>query len=165
MERPWLIGNEHNRKHGFAKKGGKTPPEYKAWDSMKSRCLNDRDASFKHYGARGIRVCEQWVKSFEAFLADVGLRPSARHSLGRKDNNGNYEPGNVRWETPEEQQGNTRANRVVEAFGKKQILTAWSQETGIPLSTLWVRLTRLKWNAEKALRTPVRLLRPRSRLP
>lgn len=87
-------------------------PEFKAWSGMKNRCLNPRYIRYAEWGGRGITVCEKWISSYEAFLADVGRRPSPRHSLDRyPDNNGNYEPGNVRWATPEEQSRNRRPRR------------------------------------------------------
>lgn len=122
---------------------------------MRQRCGNPRNASFENYGARGIRVCAAWRDSFETFFAHVGRRPSPKHSLDRVDNDGNYEPGNVRWATPEQQQGNTRSNRIVEAFGERKILSDWARDRGIPLDTLWRRLTIWKWPPERALSTPV----------
>lgn len=83
-------------------------PEYNAWHSMKGRCERPSYHHFKDYGGRGIRVCERWLHDFPAFLADMGPRPSATHSLDRIDVNGNYEPGNCRWATPEEQASNKR---------------------------------------------------------
>ena len=74
---------------------------------MKSRCLNPRQADYPSYGGRGITVCERWLHSFEAFLADVGPRPAGM-SLDRINVNGNYEPGNVRWATAREQRANQR---------------------------------------------------------
>jgi hypothetical protein len=74
---------------------------------MLTRCRNPRNARYKDYGGRGITVCEAW-RSFEAFLADMGRRPSPAHSLDRRENDGNYEPGNCRWATPEEQANNRR---------------------------------------------------------
>ena len=85
----------------------KRSPERTAWYDMKSRCLNPNNAYYSRYGGRGIGVCKRWLDSFRAFLEDVGPRPSANHSLGRIDNNGDYEPGNVRWETREEQKYTT----------------------------------------------------------
>jgi hypothetical protein len=87
--------------------GGSSTPEFQAWMSMHKRCENPRMRNFRHYGARGIRVCERW-SSFENFLADVGPRPSPEHSLDRIDNDGNYEPTNCRWATRSQQQKNRR---------------------------------------------------------
>lgn len=88
-----------------------TGPECRAWHAMKHRCANPRNARYADYGGRGLRVCAEWLASFDAFLACVGTRPSARHSLDRINNDGNYEPGNVRWATASEQANNRRAPR------------------------------------------------------
>lgn len=83
-------------------------PEYSAWHGMIGRCHNQNDQNFRLYGERGIVVCARWRGSFEAFLADVGRRPSPTHSIDRIDSNGNYEPGNVRWATVFTQNRNRR---------------------------------------------------------
>jgi hypothetical protein len=75
---------------------------------MKRRCSNANHSTFKYYGRRGISVCGKWLSSFESFLADVGRIPVAGYTLGRIDNEGNYEPGNVEWQSPTEQRRNTR---------------------------------------------------------
>ncbi len=84
--------------------------EYRVWGGMKQRCHNARCVHYSRYGGRGIKVCKRWRDSFQAFLKDVGPRPSMDHSLDRfPDNDGDYKPGNVRWATREEQRANTRA--------------------------------------------------------
>lgn len=92
--------------HGHAI--GKESPEYHSWCQMKARCLNPTHPRYKDWGGRGITVCDRWVNSFTDFLADVGRKPSAAHSIDRIDNHGNYEPGNVKWSTPSEQNYNRR---------------------------------------------------------
>lgn len=93
-------------RHGHAATGKETP-EYKAWNSAIQRCTNPNNKSFPHYGGNGIKVCKRWRQSFEAFLADMGPRPSSNHSLDRyPDRRGHYEPGNVRWATQDQQSEN-----------------------------------------------------------
>lgn len=81
---------------------------YRAWTSMKSRCLTPSAGNYSRYGAKGVRVCDEWQRSFEAFADHVGEPPTPKHTLDRKNPFGNYEPGNVRWATPKEQANNRR---------------------------------------------------------
>lgn len=74
---------------------------------MRARCFNPNHPKFKDYGGRGITVCDQWA-AYETFLRDVGRRPGPDYSIDRIDNDGNYEPGNVRWATRSQQQLNQR---------------------------------------------------------
>lgn len=98
------------------KKVGLTPrPDlYGIWAQMRARCNYPKHKFFAYYGGRGISVCDRWCESFAAFAADVGPRPSPRHSLDRKNNDGNYEPGNVRWATDIEQARNKRNSKLSE---------------------------------------------------
>lgn len=90
------------------KHGGRHTTEYNAWCGMRQRCTNPRTVRWKDYGGRGIKVCAEWMHDFAAFLRDVGHRPSSDHTLDRINNDGNYEPGNVRWATRSEQSINRR---------------------------------------------------------
>lgn len=88
--------------------GGRGTPEYEIWCSMIKRCENPNHHAYARYGGRGIAVCPQWRADFAAFLRDVGHRPSPELSLDRIDNDGDYEPGNVRWATAQQQAANRR---------------------------------------------------------
>lgn len=103
---PLMTIGKPNEKHG-----GVGTPEYRIWTHMKGRCLNETDARYADYGGRGIIVCDRWVESFAAFLADMGPRPSKSHSIDRIDNDGGYEPSNCRWATDQEQSLNKRVYR------------------------------------------------------
>ncbi len=94
----------HASMHGMSRS-----PENMVWRGMKYRCYNKKLKNYRYYGGRGIKVCDRWLESFANFIEDVGLRPGKGYSLDRIDNDGHYEPGNVRWATQTEQRRNARS--------------------------------------------------------
>ena len=97
--------------HGNTR-GRRFSPTYVVWTAIKMRCLRASSPTYKDYGARGITVCDRWRDSFEAFLADMGERPSRKHSIDRINNSKGYEPGNCRWATQAEQVRNSRSCKL-----------------------------------------------------
>jgi hypothetical protein len=121
---------------------------------MRQRCSNPNTDRYEHYGGRGIAICERW-QSFEDFYADMGPRPSPKHSIDRIDVDGDYEPGNCRWATPAEQARNKRSNLMLTHDGRTQTITEWARETRIPLMTISRRL-KSGWPVDRALSPVVR---------
>lgn len=121
------MTTEMKTTHGMSR-----TPEHRAWAKMKERCFNPNNKDWHIYGGRGITVCERWRNSFEAFFEDMGLKPSPRHSLDRyPDQDGNYEPGNVRWATARQQALNLRVNRLVTVNGETLPLKEACRRLGI----------------------------------
>lgn len=105
--------------------------EFSIWHTMRARCHRPSSRAYKTHGARGIKVCERWRDSFENFYADMGPRPSPKHSIDRIDNNGDYTPENCRWATSYVQARNTRYNRHVEMDGVSFIVADWCALMGV----------------------------------
>lgn len=118
------LQKERVTRHGLTQS-----PEYRTWAGMKERCSSPKSISWKNYGARGISVYEGWHNNFMAFYRHIGPRPSDQYSIERINNDGNYEPGNVKWATRLEQVANTRERvlRQVCAQGHNN----WYQVPGI----------------------------------
>lgn len=104
---PTSIDNDRPRPRQKSRRISRLP-EYPCWSAMRQRCHNWRNVDYHNYGGRGITVCDRWFESFDAFLEDMGPRPSPKHSIERMDNDGNYEPGNCKWATASEQNSNQR---------------------------------------------------------
>ena len=121
---------------------------------MVQRCTNPRNKDFSYYGGRGISICDRWRNSFSAFLEDIPERPSAKHTLERRDNSGPYSPENCCWATRKEQGRNQRSNVMVTFQGKTLCVSDWANELGISKGTIARRLR--KWTTEKALTTKMR---------
>lgn len=143
----YIHGAQATKTHGM-----KGTPTYRSWLAMRQRTMNPHSKDAKRYLHRGITMCERW-RSFEAFLADMGVRPPGT-SLARKDNQKGYTPENCRWETPQEQARNRRNNHMLEWQGKRQTLGEWERELGMKKNTLLSRL-RQRWSIAKAFTTPV----------
>ena len=115
---------------------------YNIWQMMKGRCYDVNDQCYGTYGGRGITVCDSWKNDFAAFYADMGDPPSDKHSIDRRDNDGNYEPGNCRWATPKEQANNRRSNIMLTLDGTTRTAEEWSAIVGINAATIRQRKKR-----------------------
>lgn len=135
------ISSRVNLSHGD-KCNGQTTPEYRAWAGAKNRVTNKNNPKFKHYGGRGITMCKRWLGSFEDFLFDMGRKPSLKHTLGRKDNDGPYSPSNCRWETQSEQSVNKQNTRFITANGVTKAQCEWAKSLGISDATICKRIKR-----------------------
>ena len=124
--------------------------EYRTWRQMKVRCLNHKNKYYNSYGGRGISICDEWVDSFTSFFSCVGKKPSAQHSIDRINNDGNYEPGNVKWSTRMEQQHNTQRVRKLTYLGETLCIREWSRKIGRSANTITKRLNR-GWPIENVL--------------
>ena len=139
--------------HGMSK-----TPEYKAWYDMKDRCFNLNRKYYSHYGGRGIKVCDRWL-NFENFLADMGSRPTAKYSLDRIDNDGDYQKDNCKWSTRVEQENNKRSNRLITIGCVTLTIAQWTKEMGFAKTVVLDRL-KAGWSELKAVMTPVHTVKP-----
>lgn len=136
-----------------------TPDElrlHNIWRSMRDRCFNSKNSAWKDYGGRGITVCAIWKDDFLQFAKDVGI-PEPGLELDRwPNNNGNYEPGNIRWVTHTLNTLNVRSNRPVTIDGITKMMTEWADEYGINRVTFHSRL-EAGWKGRRLL-TPARAM-------
>jgi hypothetical protein len=127
-----LKGNTYQRTHNQSE-----TVEHATWTKMKQRCHNPNNHKYPIYGGRGIFVCDEWRDSFEQFYADMGPRPSKRHSIDRKNNDGPYAPDNCHWALPKVQGRNTRTNHLVTIDGQTMCLIEWCEALGVPYWKPW----------------------------
>lgn len=116
------------------------PQEYYAWVNMKTRCTNPKYPTFHRYGGRGIKVCTKWQKDFRTFLDHIGQKPHPSYELDRINNDGNYEPGNVRWAPKEVNANNKSTNQLLTINGETGGLPYWESKSGRDRKTIWRRL-------------------------
>lgn len=142
---------------GKIKHGGKHTRLYNIWKSMRQRCSNRNASNYKNYGARGIRVCDEWndFAVFSAWAMSSGYNDSL--TIDRIDNNGDYSPTNCRWATYTEQARNKRNTVLYEYNGEARTLMEWEEIFGIPWGTMWARIHVYGWSIEEALRSPKRV--------
>lgn len=124
--------------------------ERKCWRGMIARCHDETNRDYASYGGRGIKVCERWRESFDAFLADMGERPSGL-TIERIENNKGYEISNCKWATDAEQNINKRSVRRLTFKGITKPMCQWADDLGIKRHTLYWRIARRHWSTEKAL--------------
>lgn len=120
---------------------------------MRRRCSNPKDNSFARYGGVGIKVCPLWMSSFRAFYADMGPRPSCKHSIERLNGKGNYEPSNCVWATADIQARNRKSTVWVAISGRTLCLKDWCAEYGISAQSVRNRIAR-GFPIEEAITTP-----------
>ena len=138
--------------------GGKGTKLYEVWCSMKQRCFNPNNKRYKTYGGRGITVCEEWRNDFKTFYDYVSKLPhfgEEGRSIDRINNNGNYEPGNVRWATRKTQANNQQNTIRIEYKGITRTLNEWGEILGVNPYTLYGRIFRNGMSVERAFRKPI----------
>lgn len=144
--------------------GKSNTPEWFSWHDLIDRCYNPADKDYGNYGGRGITVCKRWRESFENFLADMGERPSPKHTIERKNNSEDYRPDNCKWATALEQGRNRRDNFLITVDGITLCVSEWAERVGINYYTLWSRIQKHGWTPERAVKTPTNVKHSRKHL-
>jgi hypothetical protein len=132
------IGKEKNRTHGLS---GTRP--YYVWKDIIRRCYDETRPEYKNYGGRGIKMCDEWLKSVENFCKwaeESGYEKGL--TIERRGNDGNYEPTNCEWVSMKAQLNNNRRNHLIEINGVLKTIAQWSDDTGIKYDTLWARVSK-----------------------
>lgn len=125
---------------------------YQTWIDMRRRCYVKNRKNYKHYGLRGISVCDEWNNSFKNFKNWALANGYEDYlTIDRIDVNGNYEPQNCKWSTAAEQNNNRRNNRILEFKGERHTISEWSKITGLNKSTILKRVSIRGWSTRDAL--------------
>lgn len=124
-------------------------PLYRAWNGMIARCTRPNNPCYKHYGGRGIQVCERWMV-LENFVADMIGAWKPGMSIDRINNDGNYEPSNCRWATQKQQLRNRRNTLKISVNGESKSIPEWSEISGVSSRTISDRI-RKGWSANEAV--------------
>ncbi len=141
--------------HGYCSQSSPYRFEYRVWCGMMLRCGNSKSHAYSRYGGRGIRVCSSWQNSFETFLRDVGPCPGKNFSIDRIDNDGNYEPGNVRWASAVLQARNRKTNHIITISGVAKSIAGWCELLRVNPRTVMSRIRR-GWRVCDLFSLPVR---------
>jgi hypothetical protein len=130
------------------------------WYSMRQRCYGNKTSeSYKKYGAKGIRICDEWKNDYMSFYNwAMSNGYSEELTIDRIDYKGNYEPSNCRWATSKTQANNKSNVRRYSFNGEAHTIPEWSELTGIDSTVIWARLCALGWSIERTLTTPVRFI-------
>lgn len=130
---------------------------YHIWKSMRQRCYNENDYSYKNYGGREIKVCDEWYNDFTAFYNwSIEHNYQENLTIDRIDNNGNYEPENCRWVSKLIQSNNTRFNKYITINNETKSLADWCRYYNLNYNSVEQRINRYHWEPSKALLTPFR---------
>lgn len=157
---PKTIKSQKNECNGNYKHGGKHTKLYDVWCSMRYRCNNKNIRSYQNYGARGIKVCDEWNNDFSAFRKwslDNGYIEGM--SIDRIDVNGNYEPLNCQWIALNKQCDNKTNTKRITYKGEVKTLKEWSLILNISRMTLYYRIYKLGWSVNRAFTEKVSLNR------
>lgn len=146
---------DSNYKHGLSR-----TPEYRAWQTMRLRCLEPSNPAYPAYGGRGITVCDRWKDSPDAFVEDMGQKPSPEYELDRIDNDGPYAPENCRWVPRTVNSRNRRSNVWISLGGESRTLAEWCERLDMPRDTIRKRLAA-GWPPEEVFSVPVRRKAPK----
>jgi hypothetical protein len=140
---------QSNKTHGNARH-----PLYAVWNTMKSRCNNPKNSSYNRYGARGIKICNKWEKSFLSFWNDMSSSWAQGLTLERIDNDKGYSPDNCVWADRKIQARNTRRNVIINTPSGPLTISEASEKYGIKQSTIWMRINRCGWDEKDLLNPP-----------